>query len=87
MVEPHKIILHPYITEKTMRGIETQNKLVFMIAQDANRTSVKDAVEELYEVEVDKVNIMITSDGKKKAYVKLKPEYSAEELAARIGII
>ncbi|MBS7635718.1 50S ribosomal protein L23, partial [Candidatus Bathyarchaeota archaeon] len=45
------------------------------------------AVEELYQVKVEDVNVLITRDGTKKAFVKLKPEYNAADLAVRLGIL
>ncbi|MEM3325256.1 MAG: 50S ribosomal protein L23, partial [Thermoplasmata archaeon] len=75
----------PYVTEKTMMLIEKENKLTFIVRRDANRSQVKWAVEKIFNVKVEKINILITREGKK-AVVKLKPEYRADEIAVRIGI-
>jgi large subunit ribosomal protein L23 len=48
---------------------------------------VKNAVEKLYEVKVDKVTTLITPYGEKKAFVKLKPEYKASDVAIKLGIL
>jgi len=48
---------------------------------------VKKAVEELYEVEVEKVNLLITPQGEKKAFVKLHPNYKATDIAIKLGIL
>jgi large subunit ribosomal protein L23 len=85
-MKPYEILLHPDITEKSMRLIEKENKLVFIVARQATKRQIKNAVESLYEVKVDKVNTSITPKGVKKAYVKLKPEFKAEEIATRIGV-
>ena len=45
------------------------------------------AVEELYEVKVDKINLLITPQGVKKAFVKLTPEYKASDVAIKLGIL
>jgi large subunit ribosomal protein L23 len=45
------------------------------------------AVEELYDVVVDKVNSAITPEGEKKAFVKLHPDYKAVDVAIKLGII
>ncbi|MHA1627280.1 MAG: 50S ribosomal protein L23, partial [Candidatus Asgardarchaeia archaeon] len=47
---------------------------------------IKWAVEKLYNVKVEKVNTLITPDGRKKAYVKLSKEYSAIDLGTRLGL-
>lgn len=82
---PNEIILKPYVTEKTLLMIEKENKLTFIVTKSATKTQVKHAVENLFGVKVDKVNIVISRYGKK-AIVKLKKEYSAEELGMRLGI-
>ena len=45
------------------------------------------AIEELYEVEVEKVNVLITPNGEKKAFVKLHPDYKAVDVAIKLGIL
>ncbi len=87
------IILHPYVTEKTMNSmsgtpvqdLKDGNRLEFVVRKDATKTDIKNAFEERFEAKVAKVNIKIMRDGKH-AIIKLKPEYSAEEIGMRIGI-
>jgi large subunit ribosomal protein L23 len=67
--------------------VERDNKLVFIINLKAGKTDVKRAVEELYEVKVDKVTVLVTPQGEKKAFVKLKPEYKASDVAIKLGIL
>ena len=82
-----QVILYPLMTEKAISLIEKENKLVFVVNIRATKADIKAAVERLFNVEVEKVNTLITPRGEKKAYVKLKPEYNAMDIAARIGII
>ncbi|HDH06818.1 MAG TPA: 50S ribosomal protein L23 [Thermoproteales archaeon] len=83
----NQFIIRPIITEKTFWLIEKRNTLVFAVHLKANKKQIKKAVEELFKVKVEKVNTLITPKGYKKAYVKLKPEYSAAEIASRLGIL
>jgi large subunit ribosomal protein L23 len=83
---PHDTIIHPLITEKTVASMERDNILTFIVTMDSTKQDVLDAVEELYEVEVDSVTTNILPSGKKKAYVKLKEEYPADEVATKIGV-
>ena len=83
--DPFKIIFHPYVTEKTMNLMERLNRLEFVVARGATKGQIKLAFEKLYNVKIEKINTMILKDGKH-AIVKLKPEYSAEEIGMRIGI-
>mgnify|MGYP000700284474 CR=1 FL=1 len=87
MKDPQKVLRYPKATEKAVNIIESENKLVFVVANDANKIDVKKAVEVLYQVKVDKVNIVRAPNGEKRAYVRLKPEYSAAEIATKLGLI
>jgi len=75
------------MTEVTSRILEAENKLVFMVNAMATKNDIKRAVEELYEVEVQKINVVITSKGEKKAFVKLHPDYRAVDVAIKLGIL
>jgi len=81
----YSVIRRPLITEKGMGIKETQNTLVFEVAEKATKTEVKQAVETLFKVKVSAVRTA-TVEGKerrrgryagyrpdwKKAYVRLK---------------
>ncbi len=82
---PHKIVFHPYVTEKTMMEMEEENKLEFVVDLNATKPQIADAVEELFEVDVEKVNTRIDKKGKR-AIVKFTDEYSAEEIGMRVGV-
>ena len=87
------IILHPYVTEKTMNAmsgtpnqdLKDGNRLEFIVRKDATKPDIKIAFEERFEAKVDKINIKMKRDGKH-AIIKLKEGYSAEEIGMRIGI-
>ena len=64
MKSPYDVIIKPVISEKSMDDAQNK-KYTFKVAVDANKTQVKLAVEEIFGVEVAKVNIM-NYDGKVK---------------------
>ncbi|XP_072465894.1 large ribosomal subunit protein uL23-like [Notamacropus eugenii] len=80
------IIKFPLTTESTMKKIEDNNTLVFIVDVKANKHQVKQAVKKLYDIDVAKVNTLIQPDGEKKAYVRLAPDYDALDVANKIGI-
>jgi len=80
------VVLYPLISEDAVTLIEAENKLTFIVNLKVGKNDVKRAVEELYEVKVAKVNVLITPEGIKKAYVKLEPEFKAADLAVKLGI-
>ena len=55
MKTPYDVVLKPVISEKSMEDAQVK-KYTFKVAVDANKTEVKHAVEEIFDVEVAKVN-------------------------------
>jgi len=86
-VDPYDVILYPLMTEVASRLLETENKLVFVVNLKANKEDIRRAVEELYEVGVEKVNVLVTPRGEKKAFVKLHPDFKAVDVAIKLGIL
>ena len=62
---PHTIILSPQITEKSTWATEKDNAYTFKVFTDANRIEIKQAVEEIFDVKVKKVNTL-RQQGKRK---------------------
>jgi len=81
------VIIRPIVTEKAVDKVEKENTLIFIVDINATKHMIKRAVEEIFNVKVVKVNTLITPRGEKKAYVKLAKEYSAVDVASRIGIL
>ncbi len=86
-MDPQDVIRYPVMTEVASRILEAENKLVFVVDTMATKADVKQAVEQLYEVKVSKVNMVVTSKGEKKAFVKLHPDYKAVDVAIKLGVL
>lgn len=80
------IIVKPMVSEKSFGMIEMENKLVFLVRRPATKQRIKQEIEALYEVKVDKINTVILPNGIKKAYVRLHPDEDAMDLAAKLGM-
>ncbi len=87
-MEPEKIVKIPILTEKSYNLQESENTYTFEVHEDANKIQIREAVEEMFDVEVTDVRTMNCRGKKrrfqfiegrtpsyKKALVKLKPEY------------
>jgi large subunit ribosomal protein L23 len=86
-----KVLLAPHITEKAANVGEQANQYVFKVASDATKPEIKQAVEKLFEVNVDDVRVCNVK-GKtkrtgfrmgrrkdwKKAYVRVKAGQAIE---------
>lgn len=80
------VLTAPIISEKSTIAAEANRQFVFKVRKDASKKQVKQAVEKMFDVEVDSVRVLNVKGkvkrfgrnlGKrsdwKKAYVKLKP--------------
>jgi large subunit ribosomal protein L23 len=89
-LHPAQVLIRPVISEKSYEQI-TQNRYTFKVHQDAHKTQIRQAVEELFDVKVVAVNIIKvqpkpkrrgltrgTKPGWKKAIVELRPGDSIE---------
>ncbi|MBI2005274.1 MAG: 50S ribosomal protein L23 [Candidatus Aenigmarchaeota archaeon] len=84
-MDPYKSINYAYLTEKAIGLVEKENKLVFIVNRKSNKKHIKEAIEKTFGVKVAGVNTQIKG-GEKKAYVKLKPEYKAIDVAVKLGL-
>lgn len=75
------------MTERSINMIENENKLIFIVNIKANKNQIYQSLKLLYNVEAEKINTSITRKGLKKAFIKLKPEYDASDIAIRLGIL
>jgi large subunit ribosomal protein L23 len=58
-MQPTAVIRRPCVTEKSVMGSEESNKVVFDVDSRANKAQIKDAIEDLFNVTVIKVNTMM----------------------------
>lgn len=86
-MEQYKILKYPYMTEKSISLIERENKIVFVVERKATKDEIKKAFEKVFEVKVAKVNTEMTLKGEKKAFIKLKPEFKAVDVATKLGLV
>jgi large subunit ribosomal protein L23 len=86
-MEPNEIIRRPVSSESALERLEKANRFTFIVDPKANKGDIKHAVEKLYEVKVRSVNTLISTMGEKKAFVTLEKEFSATELATKIGLL
>lgn len=93
-IKDFDIILGPVVTEKTQALQVSNNTMTFKVRSDATASMVKSAVQSVFGVKVDKVNIVNvrprdkrstkyagTIPGFKKAYVKINKDYNLGEIA------
>jgi large subunit ribosomal protein L23 len=79
-------IIKPVTSEKAVKLIDLDNTLSFQTSRKANKTEIKKIVEESFNVKVESVRTNIRLN-KKYAYVKLKKENPAIDIATKLGMI
>ena len=82
-----EVIKYPISTEKAVRLMESDNKLVFIVERKKNKQEIKKEIEKMFKVKVIKVNTLITPLGLKKAYIKLSKETPAIDIATKLGLM
>ncbi len=81
------IIKAPLSSEKAIRLMESENKLVFIVDQKSSKAEIKAELEKTFKVKVKKVNTMIGPDAKKKAYVTFADDTPAIDLATKLELM
>ena len=56
-LHPAQVLLAPVVSEKSYHQI-TENRYTFKVHKDAHKTQVRQAVEQLFDVKVERVNIV-----------------------------
>ena len=82
-----QIIKRPSATEKSIRLMESENKLIFVVGLKATKREVKEEIEKMFKTKVTKVTTHITPQGEKKAYVTFGKETPAIDIATQLGLM
>ena len=87
MKNPYTILKHPISTEKIVRLVELENKLLFVVDMKATKKDIKKAFEDAFEVKVNKVNTFVTNRGEKRAYISLSKNNPAIDVMTKLGLM
>ena len=82
----NRIILKPYITEKTFAMVENESKICFIVHRSASKPEIAEAINTLYNQKAINVNTARTIYGKK-AFVRFENTEKARDLATKIGML
>ncbi|MBN2420880.1 50S ribosomal protein L23 [Candidatus Woesearchaeota archaeon] len=86
-MEIQEVIKRPVSSEKSIRAMESENKLVFAVHLKATKAQIKKAMESLFKVKIEKITTHITPQGEKRAYVKFGAETPAIDIATQLGLM
>ena len=82
-----EVLKYPIATEKAVRAIESDNIITFVVDKKSSKGSIKNELENKFKVKVEKIRIMISPRGKKKAYIRLKSDFPAIDVATQLGLM
>ncbi|MDD2678762.1 MAG: 50S ribosomal protein L23 [Candidatus Nanoarchaeia archaeon] len=85
-MKDYDVLINPLATEKSVRMMETENKLTFIVAKSATKNMIKKAIESMFNIKVKEVNTHVRA-GKKIAFISLYPEFDAMDIANQLGVI
>ena len=80
------ILIKPLATEKTVKLLEAENKVTFIVDRRSNKQEIKREVEAFFKVKVEDVQTQIRNN-QKIAFVKLKKENPAIDIATKLGLM
>ncbi len=80
------MIFKPVTSEKAVKLIDIENTLLFEIDRRSSKDKTKEDFEKVFEVKVKKVRTLVRGN-KKYAYITLKKENPAIDLATKLGMM
>ncbi|MBU0616048.1 MAG: 50S ribosomal protein L23 [Nanoarchaeota archaeon] len=86
-MKPLDVIKYPLSSEKSIRLMESENKLEFVVDRRANKQEIKKAIEEAFNVKIVSVQTFNSQSGEKRAYVKFSDETPAIDIATKLGLM
>lgn len=78
--------MKPIVTEKAVMMIESQNILTFETSKIKTKEQIKKEFEEVFNAKVQKIRTLVKGN-KKYAYIKLKKEFPAIDIATKLGLM
>ncbi len=84
--EAYTVIKHPLNTEKSIRLMESENKLIFAVANKSTKPQIKEAIQVMFKVKVVAVNTFIRGN-QKLAYIQFSKETPAIDVATNLGLM
>jgi large subunit ribosomal protein L23Ae len=85
--DKYSVLVQPLNTEKANKAMTERNTLTFIAHNRSNKVQIKRAFKDIFGVAPRSVNTLVRPDGKKKAFIRLRPEDEAVSIASKIGII
>jgi len=80
-------LIYPIATEKAINMIERDNIITYIVSMNATKKEIKEEFEKMFNVKVARVSTIREPSNRKKAYIKLTPQYKASDIALKLKLI
>lgn len=81
------VLLYPVSTEKALNMIDRNNTILYVVDQRSTKGQVKKEFEQTFGVRVASINTSTTMKNTKKAYIRMKPEFKASDVARKLKLV
>jgi len=81
------VLLYPIATEKAINMIERNNVITYIVDMRSKKEEVRKEFEDTFKVKVESVNISIELKNKKRAYIKIKKDFKASDIALKLKLV
>jgi large subunit ribosomal protein L23 len=78
---------YPIATEKAINMIERNNVITYMVDLRSTKADIKKEFEDAFKVKVARVNVEIEAKNRKRAYITLKKEFKASDIALKLKLV
>lgn len=85
-MDAREVILRPVITEQSVLAMDDK-KYTFIVDPRANKTHVKKSVEEIFDVDVEKVNVLNTARKPKRMGMSQRAQYEGFKKSVKKAIV
>lgn len=82
-----RALLYPLSTEKALGMIDKYNTITYIVDMRVKKPDIKQEFEEMFKVKVANINTQLTLNNTKKAYIRIKKEYKASDIARKLKLV
>ncbi len=80
-------LIYPISTEKALNMIDRNNTITYIVDFRSKKEDIKKEFEETFGVKVEGINTAISIKNNKRAYIKLKKEFRASDVARKLKLV
>jgi len=80
-------LMYPISTEKALNMIDRNNTISYVVDFRSNKVQIKKEFEQTFGVKVKSINTEMTMNNTKRAYIRLKPEFKASDVARKLKLV